>query len=226
MPRHPPSLRRVPSESVPLLHRSNSDAARSRSRRSPPWLGADSIHRSDSFARLRRRIATPPQVQGFGDPVSQPDCRRCRSGTVPSSWGTLHACAPGRCPGGSDHQAIAMVRVLPAPCFTATAPTLCPHFGAVYRGPRCSLSTLHPGEGHSPIRKTRFRLLARLCRSRVSHPRRVPSRGFGHVLGQVIAVLLSQAFLAHKACAPASHAVGRTVVVARGPRKPRDPPSR
>jgi hypothetical protein len=204
MPWHPPSLSRVPSESVPPLHRSIADAARSRSRRSPHWLGADSIHRSDlslgcvvgSRRRLRCRalvIRCPNRhvvdvEAGLSQVPGEPFTRAPRADA----------------PVEPDHQAIAMVRCCRRLASQQRLPP-CAHFGAVYRGPRCSLSTLHPGEGHSPICKTRFRLLTRLCRTRVSHPRRVPSRGFGHVLGQVIAFLLSQASLAHKACAPAAH---------------------
>ena len=133
MPRHPPPLSRVPSESVPLLHRSNADAPRSRSRRSPPWLGADSIHRSDSFARLRRRIATPPQVQAL--------VIRCPNRSVVDEEAGLSQ-VPGEpftrapradVPVEPDPSGHCDGPVLPAPCFTATAPTLCAFRGCLPR---------------------------------------------------------------------------------------------
>jgi hypothetical protein len=139
----------------------------------------------------------------------------------PKFLGNPSRVRPGQLPRWSRiHLAIAMVRFCRRHGSQQRLPP-CAHFGAVYRGPRCSLSTLHPGEGHSPICKTRFRLLARLCRSRVSHPRRVPSRGFGRVLGQVIAFLLSQTSLAHEPCAPRF-----TPFAERRPSGPTGPPPR
>jgi hypothetical protein len=157
----------------------------SRLRQSPLWVGGQLHPRSDlsldSAVGSRRSLCA-----GFGEPVSRPVFRRRRDGTVPSSWGTPHPCAPGRCPGGAGSSGHCDEPVLPSACFKATAPTMTRISGlfTAAHGVRCLR--------FASTRVTRrFARLASGCWPDFAGqgsftPTGIPSRGFHSALGQVM----------------------------------------
>ena len=172
----PPSLRRVPRTGSPastVLWGAPTPCRPSR-RASLPSLG-------DTTACVRRFAPSGrdarPWARGVGVPVSRAGNVRWRRQGLPGSWGTLMCPCPVLRPRQDrrDARPIAARRHGPRLCQQRRLPRRLSFRGSIAR-PLDSLSTLRRA-GHPTPRKTRFRLLARLCRAGFV-TRRVPTKGF------------------------------------------------
>lgn len=107
--------------------------------------------------------ALRPTGQGFGEPVSPLRCPSRKRQGLPGSSGTPCAHALFSDPGGTSAPGHSSASVLPSALSTASAPTINPLSGLHHTAWTLAVYASPPGLPGQ--RKTRFRLLAKLCRA-------------------------------------------------------------